>query len=316
VAQPRYPFAIEETAVRMGHGSRAHVIPTGWYVDRVIEVARRTWRILEPYHGMIYFAPEAAAAYAELGVTGRAGYFASRSAALGAVPAPVVIATFYNFNPALVRESIAAAWSTTDPAAVLAARHTAADRALRAILGDAITAPEMRKAAALLREAAETVADDVTGRPLFAAHAALPWPTEPHLVLWHAQTLLREYRGDAHVAALLTAGLSGIEALITHAASGAVPAETLRTSRSWSEEDWNRAVAGLRERDWLTGDTDLTFTPAGAARRAEIEKATDENSVAPYARIGEAACVELQQLGRPFSRALAGKLMPWALNRS
>ncbi len=290
-------------------------IPTGWYVDLVIEVARRTWRFLEPYHGMIYFAPEAAAAYEELGLTGRAGYFASRSAALGAVPAPVVVATFYNFNPVLVGESITAAWSTTDPAAVLAARYAAADQALRGVLGDAITSPEMRRAAVLLRAAAETVVGDVTGRPLFAAHAALPWPAEPHLVLWHAQTLLREYRGDAHVAALLTAGLSGVEALVTHAASGAVPAETLRTSRAWSEDDWNGAIADLRERDWLTGDSALKFTPAGAARRVEIEKATDENSVTPYAHIGESACAELQALVRPFSRALAEKLMPWAAAR-
>ncbi len=281
----------------------------------MIEAARQTWRSLEPYHGMIYFAPEATAAYEKLGLTGRAGYFASRSAALGAVPAPVVVATFYNFNPALVQDSITTAWSTTDPAAVLAARHTAADQALRRILGDAITSPEMLRAAELLRRAAETIADDVTGRPLFAAHAALPWPTEPHLVLWHAQTLLREYRGDAHIAALLTAGLRGIEALITHAASGAVPAETLRTSRSWSETDWNRAIADLRERDWLTDDATLTFTPTGAARRAEIEKATDENSLIPYAHIGELACAELQALARPFARTLAEELMPWALTR-
>ena len=264
---------------------------------------------------MIYFAPEAVAAYGELGLKGRAGYFASRSAALGVVPAPVVVAAFYNFNPVLVGESIADAWSATDPAAVLAARYAAADQALRGTLGDAITSPEMRRAAALLRAAAEAVIGDVAGRPLFAAHAALPWPAEPHLVLWHAQTLLREYRGDAHVAALLTAGLSGVEALATHAASGAVPAETLRTSRAWSEADWTGAVSGLRERDWLTEDAEPTFTPAGAARRAEIERATDENSVTPYAHIGESACAELQALVRPFSRALAEKLMPWALAR-
>jgi hypothetical protein len=281
----------------------------------VIETARRTWRFLEPYHGMIYFAPEAVAAYGELGLKGRAGYFASRSAALGVVPAPVVVATFYNFNPVLVGESIADAWSATDPAAVLAARYAAADQALRGTLGDAITSPEMHRAAALLRAAAEAVVGDVAGRPLFAAHSALPWPAEPHLVLWHAQTLLREYRGDAHVAALLTAGLSGIEALVTHAASGAVPAETLRTSRAWSEADWSGAVSGLRERDWLTEDAEPTFTPAGADRRAEIERATDENSVTPYAHIGESACAELQALVRPFSRALAEKLMPWALAR-
>ncbi|EOD70571.1 SCO6745 family protein [Amycolatopsis vancoresmycina] len=281
----------------------------------MIDVARRTWRFLEPYHGMIYFAPEAVAAYGKLGLRGRAGYFASRSAALGVVPAPVVVATFYNFNPALVAESIADAWSATDPAAVLEARYAAADQALRGTLGDAIDSPEMHRAATLLRAAAETVAGDVTGRPLFAAHAALPWPAEPHLVLWHAQTLLREYRGDAHVAALLTAGLNGIEALVTHAASGAVPAETLRTSRAWSEDEWNAAVNGLRARGWLTDDADPAFTPDGTARRADIEKATDENSVTPYAHIGESACAELQTLVRPFSRALSEKLMPWALSR-
>ncbi|GAB3897904.1 hypothetical protein GCM10029964_081530 [Kibdelosporangium lantanae] len=276
----------------------------------VIETARRTWRALEAYHGMIYFSPEAAKAYEELGLRGRAGYFASRSAALGAVPAQVVVATFYNFNPALVLAAMDGAWSVTNPAAVLATRYESVDRTLRRILGeDAIASPEMARAATLLREAASAVTTDVTGRPLYAAHAVLPWPTEPHLVLWHAQTLIREYRGDAHVAALLTAGLSGIEALVTHAASGAIPGEALRTTRGWSEAEWQQAVDGLRERDWLT-DT-ATFTPAGEARRAEIERATDHNTTAPYAHLGEEACAELRTLARPFSQTLAATLMPW-----
>ena len=69
-------------------------------------IARRTWRTLEPIHGMIYFSPEAAAAYERLGLTGRMGYFASRAAPMGAVPVEVVIATFYNFRPQLVRDAI------------------------------------------------------------------------------------------------------------------------------------------------------------------------------------------------------------------
>lgn len=290
------------------------VVPTGWYyVGRMIETARKTWRIIEPYHGMIYFAPEATAAYKELGLPFRAGYFASRSAALGAVPPSVVVATFYNFNPATVHASMADAWSITTPAAVLEARHIAADQVLHRILGDTIASPEMARAAELLREAAETITADVTGRPLFAAHAALPWPSEPHMILWHAQTLLREYRGDAHIAALLTAGLNGIEALITHSAAGDVPAETLRNSRSWSDEDWQAAIVELRKRDWLTDAEVPTFTPTGTARRSEIERATDENSVRPYAHLGEEACTELQTLVKPLSRALAQELMPWFL---
>lgn len=279
----------------------------------MIDTARQTWRVLEPYHGMIYFSPDATAAYQQLGLSFHTGYFASRSAAFGAVPAAVVVATFYNFNPQLVRDSIAAAWSATDPASVLAARYAAADTTLRRVLGDAIDSPEMLRAATLLREAAETITADVTGRPLYAAHAALPWPTEPHLVLWHAQTLLREYRGDAHIAALLTAGLSGIEALVTHAASGMVPAETLRTTRAWPESDWASAIDSLRGRDWLTDAAEPTFTPTGESLRAEIEHSTDKNSTIPYAHLGEAACAELQSIVRPYSRALAESFMPWLL---
>ncbi|MBP2326763.1 hypothetical protein JOF56_007148 [Kibdelosporangium banguiense] len=281
----------------------------------MIETARQTWRVAEPIHGMIYFSPEAQAAYKDLGLSYHAGYFASRSAAFGVVPAKVVIATFYNFNPVLVRESIQAAWSTTDPAAMLATRYAAVDQTMRRVLGDAVDSPEMARVATLLRKAAESIADDVTGRPLFAAHAALPWPTQPHVVLWHAQTLLREHRGDAHIAALLLAGLSGIEALITHAASGAIDAETLRKTRRWSEAEWQQGIDALRERDWLTSDAEPTFTPSGEARRAEIERRTDENSTAAYVHLGEEACAEVQALVKPYSRALAEELMPWVLAR-
>ncbi|MGZ4714519.1 MAG: SCO6745 family protein, partial [Acidimicrobiia bacterium] len=93
-------------------------------------VARRTWRTVEPIHGMIYFSPEAAAAYEQLGLTGRMGYFASRAAPMGAVSAELVIATFFNFRPALVRASIPEAWDHASPAEILAARVASADAAL------------------------------------------------------------------------------------------------------------------------------------------------------------------------------------------
>src|SRR3954467_674284 len=99
-------------------------------------IARRTWRTLEPVHGMIYFAPESAASYEAIGLRGnRMGYFASRSAAMGAVPAEVVIATFFNFCPEVVSASIPAAWAVAPPAKVIEARFAAADAALRRALG-------------------------------------------------------------------------------------------------------------------------------------------------------------------------------------
>ena len=294
---------------------------TGWYTFCPVtialepEVARSTWRTVEVYHGMIYFAPEAMAAYAELGLSPQQGYFASRSAALGAVSPGVVVATFFNFNPRFVHACLDGVWSTIDPKAVLAVRVSAVDKALRRGLGDLVRSADVARAADLLRSAAESIIDDVGGRPLFAAHAALPWPAEPHLVLWHAQTLLREYRGDAHVAALLTAGLNGLDSLITHAAAGPVRAETLRKTRSWSEAEWQQGIESLRERGWLTGDAEPTFTSEGAARRAEIESTTDRNSLAPYARIGDDACAEIRTLTAPFSDTLTATFMPWAVKR-
>ncbi|MDG4858645.1 hypothetical protein P8605_10860, partial [Streptomyces sp. T-3] len=165
------------------------------------------------------------------------------------------------------------------------------------------------------RRAAEAASAHLHGRPLFAAHAALPWPDEPHLVLWHAQTLLREFRGDGHVMALLDAGLNGIEALVTHAAAGPVGAETLRTTRSWSPQEWTAAVEGLRARGWLTSAPEPTFTPEGKDHRSAVEETTDRLAAVPYTTLGPDACAELRDLVRPCSRALSAELMPWALER-
>jgi hypothetical protein len=267
-------------------------------------IARKTWRTLEPIHGVIYFAPEAAERYSALDIDGQAGYFASRSAAMGPVGAEVVLATFFNFNPDLVRRAIPAVWQSASPDKVLGARLDAADAVLRRVLGDSVGSAEMARAAELARTAAEAACQYLEGRPLFAAHARLDWPDEPHLNLWHAQTLLREYRGDGHVAALTTAGLSGIEALVIHAATGEVPAEALRATRGWSEEQWAAGVESVRSRGWLADGEELRLSGSGAAQRQEVEDTTDRLAVDAYSALGEDACAELRSLGRPFSRAI------------
>ncbi len=267
--------------------------------------ARKTWRTVEPLHGMIYFAPEAAASYTRLGLDPGAGYFASRSAAMGAVGADTVISTFFNFNPELVRDAIPAAWEVTSPAAVLEARVGAADAALARMLGDAVTSTEMERAARLARRAAERAALRYEGRPLFAAHAGLAWPDAPHLVLWHAQTLLREFRGDGHLTALVHADLDPVEALVMHLASGEVPGTFLRDSRGWPSPAWDAGVSRLIERDLVeAGDGPLTLSGPGLSLRQEIEDVTDRLAVFPYEALGEEECAELRSLTRPFSVAV------------
>ncbi|MFE9323388.1 hypothetical protein ACIHDR_40485 [Nocardia sp. NPDC052278] len=271
--------------------------------------AHLTFRALEPIHGVIYFTPHGPDAYRELGITDpRMMYFASRSAAFGPVAAEVTIATFFNFNPDAVRAVIPAAWEITSPADIFRARMRAVDRSLRQAWGDDIYGPEVSEAAELARQAAERACERPQGRPLFAAHAALPWPDEPHLMLWHAQTLLREYRGDGHVALLLTEGLDGIEALITHSATGEISPEVLRASRSWSELDWAAGVRRLRERGWMADDA-VALSEHGSERRGAIESRTDELSVFPYEAIGETGCARLRALASPLAiRVIEGGL--------
>lgn len=264
--------------------------------------ARKCWRTLEPYHGFIYFAPEAAEEYATLGVEGRTGYFLSRSAAMGRVSAATVIATFYNFNPSLVLHAMDGVPDGIDVADVLAARYRGVDRVLRARLGDAVASPEMARAAELAERATTGLVERCVGRPLAAAHAALPVPDEDHLRLWWAITALREYRGDGHLVALVDAELSGLEALVVHAASGDVGADVLKATRAWPDIEWAGAVDALAAQGLLRADG--SFTDAGRDLHQQIEDRTDRLAAPAWAHLTDDEGAELRDLVRPWSKAL------------
>lgn len=270
----------------------------------------RAARQLETLHAMCYFVPEVEAELVGLGMRkGRAAYFAQRSAPMGRVGAGPVAATFFVFNPALVAKLVPACWDAVEPDAVVAARLRAVDAAYRRILGDeALTDSGIAEAAELTREA--VAACDPAGRALYAAHADLDWPEPPHLALWHGLTLLREYRGDGHVAALLAAGLTGLEALVSHTATGTgftVPAAQL--TRSWTEDQWAGACASLAARG-LMDDTGA-LTPEGEAMRTSVETTTDELAAAPWDLIGESGVKRLKEVGIPLVKALiAGGVYP------
>jgi hypothetical protein len=264
------------------------------------DVARRCHRVLDPLHSLTYFAPETEQALTAAGLRpGRMGYFASRSAPMGMVGPNVVTATFYNFSPALVARHIPRAWTLASIPDILAARLDAADAALRRLLGDAVDSAELTEAAGLARKATEACTPE--GRPLYAGHAELPWPEQPHLVLWHAITLLREHRGDGHIAALVGEGLSGLEALLTHTATGRgfLP-EAAKVGRGWSDEEWDSARQRLREQEILTEDD--TLTEGGEALRARVEDATNAAATGPWATLGADSAARLFELGRAFSR--------------
>lgn len=285
---------------------------------------RLAWRVTEPLHAMIYFAPEVFRRFHDLGLSPMEGYFASRGAVFGPVGPGPVIATFYNFNPALVRRALPAVWERTTPAAALDARLSAADEALRRGLGDVAT-PEIAEAAGLARRAAESATEFLQGRPLFAAHAGLPWPAEPHLQLFHAQTLLREFRGDGHVCALLLAGLSGLEANVLQVASSSASSQArggggvlrvfLQETRGWSDDEWAAATDSLRTRGLVSSEEPATITEAGQALLADLEATTDRLAEPGWAVLGEQGRLRLAELTRPLSRTVvkAGMLDPMNL---
>ena len=263
--------------------------------------ARLLYQRMEPLHAFIYFSPEASARYQALGIEGQAGYFASRAAAMGPVGSEVVVATFFNFQPELVRAALPSTWEIASPEQVLEARHAGADEGLRRMLGDLIDDPGLAEAAELARTAASCCSPE--GRPLYAAHAALPWPDEPHMVLFHAVTLLREHRGDGHVAALTLENLDNGDVLVTHAAAeSALPESILQLTRGFTDEAWAAAKERARARGFL--DEAGALTAEGKELRQRIEDRTDVAALPPWQALGDDGCARLLEVARPFSRAV------------
>ncbi|WP_369213682.1 SCO6745 family protein [Streptomyces flavofungini] len=264
--------------------------------------ARRCHNVLNALHSSHYFSPDVARELAGLGITDRSAVnFAVRAAALGAVGPGVVTAAFYNYKHELVAAHVPAIWRTATPDDVLAARLRGVDATLRRLLGeDAVTSPEMAEAARLALRATEACTR--TARPLYAAHADLPVPEAPHLAYWHAATLLREHRGDGHTSVLLGAGLDGLEALVTHTATGkGTNPKWVFSTRGWDRDEWSAAEDRLRDRGILDAEGELT--EAGVALRRDVEAETDRLDRAPYEHLGARGVERLTELATVFTGA-------------
>jgi hypothetical protein len=262
--------------------------------------ARRLWTYYEPIHAVTYFAPQARAANEEAGLRGFwRGYFANRLAPMGPVGAAVATAALFGFSPSMVARGVPGIWTLVSPDEAIDARLAGADAALRTVWD--VADPALSRAAALLRAALTAV--EVAGRPLFAGNAALPWPDAPHLAVWHGCTLLREHRGDGHVAALVGAGLDGCEALVTHGAAGGPDRGALQPNRGWTDEEWQAAGDRLEARGWVEAGG---LTAAGRAGRDQIEAATDRAAERALARLSAADRAELAELLAPLAAAVIG----------
>ena len=272
--------------------------------------ARLVWQFGEPIHAVMFFAPETQAATDALGLKGGwMSYFGTRAAPLGAVTSEVVTSIFYGFHRRLVERAIPDAWALTSPAALLDARLSAMDGALRRILGDDVGGDRVRRAATLAMALVEE--SDLTGRALGAANAALPWPDAPHLQLWQALGAIREARGDGHVACLVAEQIGPCESLVLQGATGRSDGDALRDRRGWSEDEWADAIERLVERGMV--DERGGITAAGQRARDLVETMTDR--VAAACLPTDERATELVDALRPLAeRVMAGGDVPQVNN--
>lgn len=250
--------------------------------------------VCEPIGANVYFAPEAQQRYAALGLNYMSGYFTSRGASLGQVHGLVVTAAFGVFSPAIVVPAVDEGWSKTDRATILQARYDGATASLRRLLGE----PDARaigRAVELLLRGLEVA--EVAGHPLYAGLRALPFPDDPIGRLWRVCDMVREHRGDSHIAAWTRAGVRPVEIQLMSDVLMGIPLKSFSRTRGWTDEQMDAAIAGMRAKGWLD---ETGFTPDGRRLRDAIESGTDDMEV----NIVDA-------IGKDFDE-LIGILRPWA----
>jgi len=274
-----------------------------------LETVARLHQSTTLFHVFIYFAPEVAGEYRKVGMEGRTGYFGSRAAAMGAVPAEVVISTFYNFAPGVVRRAMDGLWATTTPQQAQAARWAAAGAILNEHVRPVMSDEAVEEATAILQTAVDNLS--WPGRPLAAGNAAVlaDCPADNLVYLWQLATVVREWRGDTHIALLVAEPLDGTECtVITHALKGGKG--FTKAARAWPDDQWDTAVARLIQQGWISAED--TLTEDGRVRRARVEDRTDELSARIWSGQDDETINRLGDLLQPGVDALtaAGHLAP------
>lgn len=248
--------------------------------EEVSKRARRLANALEPVIGQVYFSPECHAEYEALGFgpspaeTGGVAlpdgpaYFTSRGSLLGQVPGELVAAAFGVFNPEIVVPLVQVGWTLTDAGTIGAARLRGAVAQLTRILGEK---PDgIDRANELLARAVGPLRPE--GKPLFAGVLSQGLPGDPTGDFWRRGDQLREYRGDAHIAAWTSAGFDATEIGLMTELFWGLPMRTYIRSRAWTDAQLDAAEARLEARGLVK---EGQFTEDGRSLREHVEEDTD-----------------------------------------
>jgi len=264
------------------------------------ETARRLFPLVGKLHEVTY-SSQVHDEFVALGARNYwDGYFAGRAAPLGLASAEAVHALFYNFGPGEVARHIPFVWTLMTPEQALAARERGSVAALRVALGDLADSPDIARAADLAGRAAYGAATE--GRALYAGLKALPVPGEPLARLWHVLTLLREHRGDGHIAALVSEGVGGLEAHMLLAIDWGMEPEKFGRIHHLPAPLLAEVLDGLQQRGWVTEAK--TFTPEGRAVKDRVEALTDRLAAPAYDVLTEHEVEELIALLEPLHAAV------------
>jgi hypothetical protein len=264
-------------------------------------MARRMFELVEPIGVIPYSADEPNEAMFALGFTNYWDtYFAGRAAPLGLAPAEVVDALFYNFAPGEVARHIPKVWRTTTPEAAIAARQMGCATALRRILGDRVDSPDFARGAELLIKAATSAPFE--GRPMYAALRSIPIPDDLVALFFHAASLLREHRGDGHIAALVTEGVGGLEAHVLLALDMDMPAEKFGRIHHLPPQQLGAVLEGMRGRGLIGNDGWLS--EQGRTVKQRVESLTDDLAAKPYEGLEPGELDELTVILGPLASLL------------
>src|SRR4029079_6236116 len=242
-------------------------------------IARRMFELVEPIGVIPYSADDPNEAMFALGFTNYWDtYFAGRAAPLGLPTAEVVDALFYNFAPGEVARPIPEVWRTHTPHAAMAARQTGCVKALRRILGAHVNSAAFARTAELLIKAATSAPSE--GRAMYPSLRAIYVPYEVVARLFHAASLLREHRGDGHIAALMVEGVGGLEAHVLLARDMVMPAAKFGRIHHLPAAQLDAVIEGMRARG-LVGD-DGWLSDEGRSVKQRVEALTDDLAAKPY----------------------------------
>lgn len=262
------------------------------------ERTRAIRTLCEPIGANVYFAPEAHANYAKLGLAGYGpGYFCSRGASLGKPSGLVVTSAFGVFSPAIVVPAVDEGWSRTAPEPLLQARYGGAVASLRRLLGEP-DPKQIGRAVELLQRGLDVA--EGAGHALFSGLKSLPFPADPVGQLWRCCDMLREHRGDSHISVWTKAMLQPIEIQLMSELQMGIPLKTYSATRGWTMAQMDTAIDGMRAKSWVVGNE---FSPEGRAFRERIESETDQMEAPIVDAIG-ADFDELLEILHPWATAI------------